>query len=131
MTDHALDLLTAISAAVPALAGGWHAAPKPGGEYPYGTFYVTRSKRQAGNAYLHHGIVNIWCRNEADVSDPAVAVECFTLSAQVLAALDGGAFPVSGFALHDFRADEPRRELQADGTWRGFFPFTAFTTKEV
>lgn len=130
MTDHALDLLAAMDAAVPALPGGWHAMPRPGGEYPYGTYYITRSKRQAGNAYRHFGIVNIWCRNEADISGAATAAECYTLSAQALEALDGG-FPVSGFALHDFRADEPRRDLQTDGTWRGWFLFTALTSKEA
>lgn len=130
MTDHAIDLLAAMSAALPPLPGGWHSMPKPGGEYPYGTFYVTKSKRQAGNAYLHSGIVNIWCRNEADESGASVTAQCYTLSAQILGAIDGG-FPVTGFRLHDFRADEPRRELQADGTWRGFFTFTALTTQEA
>lgn len=128
MTDHALDLLAAIQAALPALPGGWHSTPRPGGEYPYGTFYITRSKRQAGNAYSHAGIVNIWCRPEADEPGNRATRDAFTLSAQALDALDGG-FPVTGFALHDFRADEPRRELQADGiTWRGFFTFSAFTS---
>lgn len=130
MTDHAFDLLIAMEAALPALDGSWHSNPMPGGQYPYGTFYITSSKRQAGNAYRHNGIVNIWCRGESDISAQAVAAECYNLSAQALIALDGG-FPVTGFALHDFRADDPRRELQADGTWRGFFTFTAMTTKEA
>ena len=129
MTDHAIDLLAAIEEAVPPLEGGWHSAPKPGGEYPYGTFYITRSKRGPCNVHQHFGIVNVWCRGEADEPTPATAAECYRLSSLVLEALDGGAFPVRGFALHHFRADEPRRELQADGTWRGFFTFTATTSE--
>ena len=128
MSDHALDLLADMQAALPALPGGWHSAPRPGGEYPYGTFYITRSRRLPGNAYRHYGIVNVWCRQEATEPGNRAVREAYQLSAQALSALDGG-FPVSGFALHDFRADEPRRDLQADGmTWRGWFTFTALTT---
>lgn len=125
MNDHALDLLAAMGAALPSLAGGWHSDPKPGGQYPYGTFYITDTRRQAGNAHRHDGIVNIWCRNAADEDN--AARRCFDLSAQALAALDGG-FPVTGFALHQFTATDIRRALQDDGTWRGFFTFTALTT---
>ena len=131
MNDHAFDLLIAIEGALAgvSLPGGWHSNPRPNGAYPYGTFYITRSLRQAGNVHRHSGIVNIWCRHESGDPVNSAVRDAYRLSDEALTTLDGGSFAVSGFRLHDFRADEPRRELMADGvTWRGYFQFTALTS---
>lgn len=130
MSDSALALLASMQAHLEAeapLEGGWHSAPLPGVPYPYGTFFVTRSLRQAGNAWRHSGVVNVWCRQEATEAGNRAARDAYALSAQVLDLLDGG-FPVAGLTLFDFLAADPARQPQPDGTWRGWFTFTALST---